>query len=312
MEKNNKQRLKALPVKIFRFVVLLGLTYILLYPLFFMLSMAFRPLDQITDPTVVWIPKSLTMDNVIAVFGLMNFGTSFANTILIFGVSALIEVATCAVVGYGFARFKFPLKGLWFACVLLTILVPTQCITVPLTVQMRYFDFFGFGNIFAVFGEKLSVNLLNTPFALYIPSLFASGIRSGLLIFIYRQFFAGLPAELEDAAYIDGCGPFKTFVKVMLPISGGAVIIAFLLSLVAHWNDNLFTSFFFDNLDTLNSQLALIGTKAQGVLGGDGAYTLSTSYKQAGAMLFMAFPMLIYIIFQRKFTESIQTTGIVG
>lgn len=274
--------------------------------------MAFRPLDQITDPTVVWIPKSLTMDNVIAVFGLMNFGTSFANTILIFGVSALIEVATCAVVGYGFARFKFPLKGLWFACVLLTILVPTQCITVPLTVQMRYFDFFGFGNIFAVFGEKLSVNLLNTPFALYIPSLFASGIRSGLLIFIYRQFFAGLPAELEDAAYIDGCGPFKTFVKVMLPISGGAVIIAFLLSLVAHWNDNLFTSFFFDNLDTLNSQLALIGTKAQGVLGGDGAYTLSTSYKQAGAMLFMAFPMLIYIIFQRKFTESIQTTGIVG
>lgn len=312
MEKNNKQRLKALPVKIFRFVVLLGLAYILLYPLFFMLSMAFRPLDQITDPTVVWIPKSLTMDNVIAVFGLMNFGTSFANTILIFGVSALIEVATCAVVGYGFARFKFPLKGLWFACVLLTILVPTQCITVPLTVQMRYFDFFGFGNIFAVFGEKLSVNLLNTPFALYIPSLFASGIRSGLLIFIYRQFFAGLPAELEDAAYIDGCGPFKTFVKVMLPISGGAVIIAFLLSLVAHWNDNLFTSFFFDNLDTLNSQLALIGTKAQGVLGGDGAYTLSTSYKQAGAMLFMAFPMLIYIIFQRKFTESIQTTGIVG
>lgn len=312
MEKNNKQRLKALPVKIFRFVVLLGLAYILLYPLFFMLSMAFRPLDQITDPTVVWIPKSLTMDNVIAVFGLMNFGTSFANTILIFGVSALIEVATCAVVGYGFARFKFPLKGLWFACVLLTILVPTQCITVPLTVQMRYFDFFGFGNIFAVFGEKLSVNLLNTPFALYIPSLFASGIRSGLLIFIYRQFFAGLPAELEDAAYIDGCGPFKTFVKVMLPVSGGAVIIAFLLSLVAHWNDNLFTSFFFDNLDTLNSQLALIGTKAQGVLGGDGAYTLSTSYKQAGAMLFMAFPMLIYIIFQRKFTESIQTTGIVG
>ena len=311
MEKKKKNKLRSLPWKIFRFIILLGLSYILIYPLIFMFSMAFRPIAQVADPTIVWIPKSFTLENVKKVFEFMDFGKAFGNTMLIFVVSALIEVVTCAFVGYGFARFNFPLKKLWFAGFLLTILVPTQCIMIPLTVQLRYFDFFMVGNIFSLFGNNLSVNLLNTPFALYIPSLFASGIRSGLFIFIYRQFFLGLAPELEDAAYIDGCGPIKTFLKVMLPLSSGAIIIVLLLSLVAHWNDNLFSTFFFDNLNTLNSQLATLGTTIeQGFK--DNAIGATTVYKQAGAMLFMIFPMLIFIIFQKWFTESIQTAGIVG
>lgn len=213
--------------------------------------------------------------------------------------------------GYGFARFNFPGKGLWFVGVVLTILVPTQCIMIPLTVQFRYFDFFGFGKIGELFGAQWTVNLLNTPFALYVPSLFASGIRSGLFIFIYRQFFLGLAPELEDAAYIDGCGPFKTFLKVMLPLSSGAIIIVLLLSLVAHWNDSLYSTFFFDSLNTLSTQLSLLGTTAEQATRGmaDG---LDVAYKQAGAMLFMLFPLAVFIIFQRWFTESIQTAGIVG
>ncbi len=311
MAERKKKNLSSIPWKTFRFIILLGLAYILLYPLIFMFSMAFRPVEQVADPMIVWIPRSLTLENIKNVFLLMDFGKAFGNTMLIFVLSALIEVVTCAFVGYGFARFNFPLKKLWFAGVLLTILVPTQCIMIPLTVQLRYFDFFMVGNIFSLFGNKLSVNLLNTPFALYLPSLFASGIRSGLFIFIYRQFFLGLAPELEDAAYIDGCGPVKTFLKVMLPLSSGAIIIVLLLSLVAHWNDNLFSTFFFDNLTTLNSQLATLGSAVEQSVGGD-AVGAATAYKQAGAMLFMAFPMLVFVIFQKWFTESIQTAGIVG
>lgn len=311
LKQKQRQHLFTSLWKVFRFLILLGLAYILLYPLVYMLSMAFRPIEQVNDPTVVWIPRSLTFENVVAVFDIMHFGEAFKNTFLIFVVGAFIEVITCAFVGYGFARFDFPLKNVWFTCVVLTILVPTQCIMIPLTTQFRFFDFFMLGNIGSLFGQKLSVNLLNTPFAVYLPSLLASGIRSGLFIFIYRQFFLGLPNELEDAAYIDGCGPIKTFLRVMLPLSSGAIILVILLSLVAHWNDQLYSKFFFENLDTLSFELSLLGSNVsqsvrQAVEGAE------VAYKQAGAMLFIAFPLIIYIVFQRWFTESIQNAGIVG
>lgn len=311
MLKRKNKKLSVLPFKICRFVILLGLSYILLYPLIFMLSMALRPIEQVADPTIVWIPKSLTLDNIVNVFKFMDFGKAFGTTMLIFVVSAAIEVMSCAVVGYGFARFDFPLKKLWFVGVLLTILVPTQCIMIPLILQIRYFDFFGIGKLFSLFGLDVSVNMLNTPFALYVPALFASGIRSGLFIFIYRQFFLGLAPELEDAAYIDGCGPLKTFLKVMLPLSTGSIIIVSLLSLVAHWNDTMFSTFFFENLETLNSQLAILRTNISQL---DTVDTVgaTTAYLQAGALLFMLLPMTVYIIFQKWFTESIQTSGIVG
>lgn len=297
--------------KIFRFIILLGLAYILLYPLIYMISMAVRPVEQVTDPMIVWIPKSFTMDNIVGVYKVMNFGKAFGTTFGIFVVAALIEVITCAVVGYGFARFNFPLKNLWFVGVLFTILVPTQCIMIPLTTQFRFFDFFMVGNIGSLFGEKWTINLLNTPFALYVPSLFASGIRSGLFIFIYRQFFLGLAPELEDAAYIDGCGPFKTFLRVMLPLSGGAIIIVLLLSLVAHWNDTLYSTFFFENLSTLSGELSGLRLNVEQATR-EAMDGMDVAYKQAGAMLFMVFPLTIFIIFQRWFTESIQTAGIVG
>lgn len=297
--------------KIFRFIILLGLAYILLYPLIYMVSVAIRPAEQVMDPMVIWIPRSFTFENIAGAFQKLNFGAAFGTSFSIFVVSALIEVITCAFVGYGFARFEFPLKNVWFIGVVLTILVPTQCIMIPLTTQFRYFDFFMLGNITSLFGQKITVNLLDTPFALYVPALFASGIRSGLFIFIYRQFFIGLAPELEDAAYIDGCGPIKTFLRVMLPLSSGAVIIVLLLSVVAHWNDSLYSGFFFKNLVTMPGQLATFASEAWNKL--EFADTgLRIAYEQSGALLYIAFPLLIFIIFQRWFAESIQTAGLVG
>jgi len=308
---NKKKNIPTMLWKIFRFVILLGLAYILLYPIIYMISMAIRPVEQVVDPLIVWIPRSLTMDNIKGAFEMMQFGEAFVNTFGIFVIAALIEVITCAIVGYGFARFDFPFKKFWFIGVLLTILVPTQCIMIPLVTQFRYFDFFGLGNIGLLFGGKWYVSILSTPFALYVPSLLASGIRSGLFIFIYRQFFLGLPPELEDAAYIDGCGPFKTFLRVMLPLSGGAIIIVLLLSIVAHWNDSLYSTFFFEHLNTLSGQLSSLGNSVYQATK-DAADGMDVAYKQAGAMLFMLFPLTIFIIFQRWFTESIQTAGLVG
>lgn len=312
LKKKQTEMLTSIVIKAFRYVLLAGLAFILLYPIFYMLTMTFRPYEEVKDPLIVWIPRTLTFQTVLDVSAEMKFGNALKNTSLVFVVSALIEVISCALAGYGFARFKFPLKNVWFIGVMLSILIPPQSIIIPQVVGMRYFDFSFIGKIPELFGgTAFTINLLDTPWAMYLPAFFAAGIRSGLFVFIYRQFFLGLPAELEDAAYIDGCGPLKTFLTVMLPVSGGAIIIVLLLSFVAYWNDSIFTTFFYDKMDTLNSQLAQLGT-FMGYNSNNLPDGGDISYKQCGAMLVIFIPLIVFIIFQRFFTESIERTGIVG
>lgn len=312
LKKKQKELIASVLMKTFRYVLLAGLAFILLYPILYMLTMSFRPYNEVKDPLIVWIPKTLTFQTIIDVSAQMKFGNALKNTSLVFVVSALIEVLSCSLAGYGFARFKFPLKNVWFIGVLLSILVPPQSIIIPQVVGMRYFDFAFIGKIPELFGgTAITTNFLDTPWAMYIPAIFAAGIRSGLFVFIYRQFFLGLPAELEDAAYIDGCGPLRTFLTVMLPVSGGAIIIVLLLSFVAYWNDSIFTTFFYDKMDTLNSQLAQLQT-FMGYSSNELPDGADLAYKQCGAMLVIFIPLIVFVIFQRFFTESIERTGIVG
>lgn len=310
MQIKTKNRIRSVCVSIARFVFLLGVAYIILYPLLYMLSMAFRPTSQVDDPTVVWIPRSLTLDVIKETFTMMKYLPALKNTALLSIVSSLISVIVCAFVGYGFARFEFPLKNILFFGVVLTILVPVQTILIPMVTTMRYFDFFYIGQLGRLFGgEPWTVNLMNTPFAMYVPATFASGVRAGLFIFIYRQFFLGAPRELEDAAYIDGCGPVKTMLKVMLPLARGAIVIVLLFSVVSYWNEEFYTTFFYNNLSTLRT--ALLGVEGRATeLYRNG--NIAVAFKQAGALLYMAPPLIFFIIFQRLFTESIERTGIVG
>lgn len=312
LKKKQQEVILSVFIKAFRYILLAGLAFILLYPILYMLTMSFRPYEQVKDPLIVWIPKSLTFQTVLDVSKQMKFGEALKNTSVVFVVSALIEVISCSLAGYGFARFKFPLKNIWFIGVVLSILVPPQSIIIPQVVGMRYFDFAFIGKIPELFGgTAFTINFLDTPWATYLPAVFAAGIRSGLFVFIYRQFFLGLPAELEDAAYIDGCGPLRTFLTVMLPVSGGAIIIVLLLSFVAYWNDSIYTTFFYDKLETLNSQLAQLQT-FMGYNSNNLPDGADLAYKQCGAMLVIFIPLIVFIIFQRFFTESIERTGIVG
>ncbi len=312
LKKKQQEVILSVFIKAFRYILLAGLAFILLYPILYMLTMSFRPYEQVKDPLIVWIPKSLTFQTVLDVSKQMKFGEALTNTSVVFVVSALIEVISCSLAGYGFARFKFPLKNIWFIGVVLSILVPPQSIIIPQVVGMRYFDFAFIGKIPELFGgTAFTINFLDTPWATYLPAVFAAGIRSGLFVFIYRQFFLGLPAELEDAAYIDGCGPLRTFLTVMLPVSGGAIIIVLLLSFVAYWNDSIYTTFFYDKLETLNSQLAQLQT-FMGYNSNNLPDGADLAYKQCGAMLVIFIPLIVFIIFQRFFTESIERTGIVG
>lgn len=300
--------------KVFRVLVLLGLGFVILYPILFMTSSALRPLSQANDPSIVWLPKSLTFENFALAFRAMKYPRSLLNTLVVSGGSALLQVASSAMIGYGLARFRFRGRGVLFAIVLFSILVPPQTISVPLFALYRNFTIPYLGPwLESITGWTLHVNLINSPLSFYIPAALGMGIRSGVYIFVFRQFFGGMPKELEDAALVDGCKPFGIFVRIMSPVASGAYLTVFLFSFVWYWNDYFMASMLLDNRRTLAISLSMLRSGLQSVGLADvwDPYLISARM-QAGALLTILPILVLFIILQRYFTEGIERTGIVG
>ena len=301
-----------------RFVILFGLAFILLYPLLYMISLAFRPSSEVLDPMVIWVPRTLTMENFVKVLDAMDYVQAVRNTLLICMGSSLILIVSCALTGYGFARFQFRGQKVMMAVLLFSIIVPPQTLILPQYLENAKFDFFFalpvINAVSGLFGAAPvePVNLLDTPWTFYLPALFASGIRSGLLIYVFRQFFKGMPNELEDAAHIDGAGPVRTFLRVMAPNALPAFVTVFLFSTVWYWNDYFYSSTFLTGTSTVSVKLSFLQSYLSTTNNFNQDPYQYITQMQAGCLLTIAPPLVIYIIFQRYFTESIERTGIVG
>lgn len=296
-----------------RTVILVGLSFVLLYPLLYMLSMAFRPYQDVMNPLVVWVPETFTMENIQLALQGMDYGTTLLRTLLISVVSSLISLGVYSMTGYGFARFRFRLKGVLFFVLILSIILPPQAMIIPLYLQNSVFDYFGIGQLIGLFtGTPVVTNILDSVWSFYIPALFGYGIRSGILIFIFVQFFRGLPKELEDAAYIDGCGPVKTFMKIMMPNASSAFITVFLFSFVWYWNDYTYSGLYLVQNQTLPLKMSQVESAISSATNAALDPSLVQVLVPASCLLVILPPVIIYVIFQRYFTESIERTGIVG
>ena len=294
-----------------RMVLMIGLSFIILYPIIYTTVIAFRPSQELLDPSVVWLSKSLTLENLQNAMRLMKFSESLPNTVLVVLISTFLQMFSAALTGYGFARFKFKGRNLLFGLLLFTILVPPITIINPLYMQFRFFDFFGIGSLTELFGLPLKINLLNTRWTFYVPALFANGLRSGLISYIYNQFFKGLPKELEDAASIDGCGSLKIFFHIILPSATPVLVTIFIFSIVWYWNDYLYSSMFMPSVKTLSVALNGLGDILRAELNSYDPYLL-ISTMQAGCLLVVTPILIVYLFMQKFFTESIERTGIVG
>lgn len=289
---------------IFRACILIGLSFIILYPLIYMISCSFRERSDMNDPTVMWIPRHTTLSVMRETAEAMDFWQTLQNTLLLNIGCSIVQVYSCALTGYGFARFSFKGKKLLFGIVIMMILVPTQIISLPLFFQFRYF-----------LGSP-DINLIDTMWTMYLPAMTANGIRSGLMIFIFRQFFKGLPRELEDAAYIDGCGPFMTFLRVMMPNALSAFLTVFLFSVVWYWNDYYISAVFFNNTQTVSTALYNLDSILAQRIFGDATIQLDAReqvvWKQAGCLISIAPLLIMYMFLQKYFTEGIERSGLVG
>ncbi|MEJ6950136.1 carbohydrate ABC transporter permease [Natronospora cellulosivora (SeqCode)] len=312
--KIDKIKLKKLLISIARTVLLLGISYIILMPLLSKFSNSLMPVRDLYDQTVKWIPRNVTFEHYSMVWEHMRYPSALFNTMTLTILVSLLQLASCTVVAYGLARFDFRGKNLIFGLVLFTLIVPPQMIMIPLYLNMRYFDLFGLLSLFSEGG----FNLIGSYWPFVLTSITGTGLRNGLFIYIMRQFFKGMPKELEEAAYIDGAGLLRTFIKVMLPGAVPGLIIVFLFAFVWQWNDFFFTTLFMGGGHYLPMALQLVANRViQAVT--DGQAPLSTQGDQyesllnnTGMILVISPLLVLYGFMQRYFIESVERSGIVG
>ena len=297
-------------------LVLIGLSYIILYPLIYCVSFAIRDPIDVYDSTIILIPKHFTWSNFFEAWNFMDFGTALINTFNTAVWPTLLQVVVCSLAGYGLARFKFRGKGLLFMLLVFTMIVPPQTINITLYVSFRYFDplamFTGMNSIGLM--PEPYVDLTSTLWSVVLPALFAAGIRSGLFVFIYRQFFSSFPKELEEAACIDGCGAIGTFVRILVPNAGPAFTTVFLFCLVWYWNDYYTIPLFMPELETLP---AVMDSMRSNLTASDSEYAGTNKNElfpiwRAGIVLYIAPLFILFVSLQKRFVESITRAGIVG
>lgn len=309
-----KKRCIHTGISIARWFLLISIAYIILYPIVYMLLKALTPLALADDPSVAWVPREFSLENFKWAFIGTDYLKSLWNTVSIPVLGGMIEVLSCAVIAYGFARFRFKGKTLLFGLVILTMIVPPQAIIIPLYLNYSHLDVLGLLELLGkVVGTELRPNVLDTGWTFWLPSLFGVGLRSGLFIFIYRQFFIGLPKELEEAAAIDGAGPVGTLLRIVFPSSGVAFLCVTVFSVIAHWNDYYLSVMYFNERFPLSVMLDTMAGQPWvdlGTITVSGAQLSNVS--MAGSLMFFTPVLIFYLIIQKWFIRSIDKVGIVG
>lgn len=309
-----KNKTISVIIGILRYLTLVSIAYVVLYPMFYMVSSSFRSYTDFFDPGVLWIPKKFTMQWYEWAMDCLDFWVGLKNTVLFELVAAFLEVVSCSVIAYGLARFDFKGKKILMGFLILTILVPDQMIIIPKMMNFSHLDFFGILSLIEkITGAAIRPNILDTGFVFYLPSIFGIGLRSGIIMFIYMQFYKGLPKELEEAAWIDGAGLFQTYTRIALPSSGVVITTVSILSMIWHWNDFYLAYMLMNSHKAmpLAVKLSVIGEKLRATYSVYGGFqTIAT---QGAACVLFVLPMLImYIFLQRKFVKSIDRVGITG
>lgn len=319
--KQTKRMVSITPAKMGRYlwsivrgVIVIGICFVILYPIFIKLSVSFMNERDLYDATVKFIPKEFTANNYKMVMDTMNYGASLLKTAGMSAAVAGLQLFSCMVTAYGFARFKFPGSKLLFGCVIFTLIVPPQIIMLPMFMFFRFFDVFGI--LEATTGAPM--NLIDSSWPVLIQAITCTGFKNGLYIYMLRQFFRGMPKELEEAAFVDGCGRFKTFIRIMLPSAVPMMVTVFLFGFVWQWTDSFYTGMYMPKAQLLSNQLSSLATmlaKQYESFGGSMNFVspgFASMTNNTGVLLVILPLILLYLVCQKYFVEGIERSGIVG
>lgn len=293
---------------IVRLVLLIGISYVILFPFIAKIFGSFMSMDDFVDVTVRMIPKNWTLDTYTAIILENNYLQAFVNTAFLSLACAIIQTLICCIIGYGLAKFRFRGSKLVMIFVVLTMIIPHRTIQLALYQHFRYFDIFGIINLIS----GGTIQLTNTDMPLLLLSLTGLAFKNGLFIFMMRQFFAGVPDELEESAYVDGSGVYRTFVQIILPLSIPMMITIFLLSFSWQWTDNFYTTLFYSGRSAKWLMPNIVSVPPSLVTNYAGQGLFYSAINNTCALLIMAPLVVIYLFCQRYLIQGIERSGIVG
>jgi pectin-derived oligosaccharide transport system permease protein len=278
----NSRMFKALAYQLF--IVVFGI--VMIYPLLWLVASSFKDISEIFTNATSLIPEKFTLENYIsgwAGFGGVSFTTFFLNSFTVATASTVGAVASSAVVAYGFARIPFFGRNFWFICMLLTLMLPIQVQIIP---QYIVFNKLGW---------------INTFLPLVVPRFFGQAF----FIFLMMQFIRGLPAELDEAAEIDGCGRVGIFARIVLPLITPALITSAIFSFYWTWDD------FFGPLLYLNEpKLYTVSLALRAFSDPATATNWGAIFAMSALSLVPVFA--IFLLFQKYLVQGISTTGMKG
>lgn len=285
---------------IVRHGALLIIAFVILQPMLMLVSAAGKNLYQLIDPQVTWLPIPYHVENLTKAFEVLGGMNSLVTSIaLVTGVS-ILQTLCCALTGYGLTNNAFPGQKLIFAVMVFTFFIPKEVSFLP-----QYVQFLHYG-------------ILGTALTKLLPTLFGQGIRSALMIMLFCQFYRQLPRSLQESAWIDGAGYFKSLVKINIPMLVPAMIVCFVVTFAWEWNDTYFSATFFRgniplmSLKLQDARALFLASAASGpsVSADDSFFHQGI---QAAAALLVVLPLIImYLIFERHLIEGIDRAGITG
>ncbi len=267
--------------KIFVYFLLIAGAVVFMIPFLWMLSSSLKELPQIFVFPPKWFPNPVRWDNYSRALERMNFLVALKNTVTITVLCLVGQVGSTSLVAYGFARIRFPGRDVLFTLLLSTMMLPGQVTMIPLFIIFR------------------SLGWVDTFKPLIVPAFFGGG---AFFIFLLRQFFLTIPKDLEDAARIDGCGRFRIFLQIVLPLAKPALITVSIFSFMSHWND------FMGPLIYLNSEQNR--TLAIALQSFQGQYTADWNLLMAASVVVLIPVLIIFFTLQRYFVEGIVLSGL--
>lgn len=281
------------------YLFLLDIAYVFLYPFLYMLFNSVKSPSDLMNTAVNWVPTSFHYQNYLLAWQRLNYLRGFVNSTVITLLATTGHVLAASFIGYGFARTTAPGRKAFLLILLLSIIVPSQVISIPLYVQ---FGAYGWNDSFL---------------PMIIPTFFGFGLRGGIFVFIFRQYYMTLPKELETAAYIDGCGTYRSYYLIIFPLSRTMVLVSLIISSVWHWNDYTEPTLFIssDKLRPISSMLPILNNASKSAFESLEALINGTAVTQsvvlAGIVLVMLPTLILYMVLQRNFIAGIERTGLV-
>ena len=283
-----------------RLLICIGFIY--LNPILQMLSKSFMNLDDLLDSSINWIPSKFILSNYAQAAKSMDFWASLGKSIILAGVPTLCNLISCAIIGYGLARFEFPFKKVVLAVIVFTFILPSQVTMIP---------------TYALYSQ---IGILGTILPFVVPPLLGMGINAPIFILIFWQFFRQVPKVLIEAAQIDGAGYFKSFFRISLPSATPAFITVGLFSFVWYWNESYLTEMYVSGVMTKSGWTSLViqldnfasNYNTYATTAASGATSINEAINMSGTMLSILPLLLMYFVLQRYFVESIDKTGITG